>query len=133
LKAIVDTNVLIRMFTHDHPTETPKAEAFLRSHEVVVTNQTLCELVWVLRRAYNFTSAELQTAIRYLAETESITLDRSAVNSGLSFLAAGGDFADGVIAFEGRLAGGQTFATFDKKAATILRQSGFNSLLLSDD
>ncbi len=30
---------------------------------------------------------------------------------------AGGDFADGVIAYEGRWLGGETFVSFDRKAA----------------
>jgi hypothetical protein len=34
---------------------------------------------------------------------------------------SGGDFADGVIAFEGRRAEGQVFATFNEKAAALVR------------
>ena len=37
-------------------------------------------------------------------------------------LQSGGDFADGVIAFEGELMGGQEFVTFDKAAAKLLKQ-----------
>jgi predicted nucleic-acid-binding protein len=130
LKAVVDTNVLVRMFTQDHPVETPRAEDFLRSNDVVIANQTLCELVWVLKRVYRFTAAELQKAVRSLAESQTVTLDRLAVESGLSFLQAGGDFADGVIALEGRRLGGAIFVTFDKKAATVLQQAGHKAVIL---
>lgn len=132
MKAIVDTNVLIRMFTQDHPTQSLAAFDFLRANEIVVTSQTLCELVWVLKRAYGFSSAELETAIRFLAETDTVTVDKGAVSNGLSFIAAGGDFADGVIAFEGRRLGGQLSATFDRKAAAILGRQGLKCLLLHD-
>lgn len=39
-------------------------------------------------------------------------------------LDAGGDFADGVIAFEGRQMGGETFVTFDRRAAKLLEAGG---------
>jgi hypothetical protein len=42
-----------------------------------------------------------------LIESASVLVDRPAVEAGLAVLASGGDFADGVIAFEGRRAGGR--------------------------
>ena len=36
-------------------------------------------------------------------------------------LEAGGDFADGVIAFEGELLGGQEFVSFDQQAVKWLK------------
>ncbi len=39
-------------------------------------------------------------------------------------LVAGGDFADGIIAFEGRRLGGDIFVTFDKKAARLIAETG---------
>ena len=39
-------------------------------------------------------------------------------------LARGGDFADGVIAFEGRSLGGEVFATFGRKAADLAGSAG---------
>ncbi|OWV76719.1 hypothetical protein ATY76_01825 [Rhizobium sp. R339] len=133
LKVVVDTNILVRMFTRDHPVESPKAEEFLRSYSIVVPNQTLCELVWVLRRLYKFDGAEVKQAMTYLGEAETVTLDRAAVASGLLVVEAGGDFADGVIALEGERLGGESFATFDRKAAAILRKAGQNCLLLSGE
>lgn len=37
---------------------------------------------------------------------------------------AGGDFADGAIAFEGRRLGGEVFVTFDKQAAQLITADG---------
>jgi len=37
-----------------------------------------------------------------------------------ALLEAGGDFADGVIAYEGRWLGGETFVSFDKEAVALL-------------
>lgn len=133
LKVVVDTNILIRMFTRDHPIESPKAEEILRSHEVVISNQTLCEMVWVLRRLYKFRVSELKQAIEYLAKVGTVILDRAAVANGLAFMDAGGDFADGIIVLEGQRLGGETFATFDRKAAAILQRTGQDFLLLATE
>lgn len=39
--------------------------------------------------------------IRSLLESAAVRVDRPAIEAGLAMLVAGGDFADGVIAFEG--------------------------------
>jgi predicted nucleic-acid-binding protein len=48
----------------------------------------------------------------------------------LSILAAGGDFADGVIAYEGNWLGGETFVSFDKNAVSLLTAQGQPARLL---
>ena len=45
-------------------------------------------------------------------------------------LEAGGDFADGVIAFEGEWLGGDVFVSFDKKAVALLEKQGISARLL---
>jgi predicted nucleic-acid-binding protein len=50
--------------------------------------------------------------------------------AGLQLLASGGDFADGVIAFGGRLLGSEQLATFDCNAARLLSEAGELVLLL---
>ncbi|WP_265289136.1 PIN domain-containing protein [Verminephrobacter eiseniae] len=45
-------------------------------------------------------------------------------------LEAGGDFADGVIAHEGHWLGGESFVSFDKKAAALLTAQGRSARLL---
>ncbi|MFA8593984.1 VapC toxin family PIN domain ribonuclease, partial [Xanthomonas campestris pv. campestris] len=45
-------------------------------------------------------------------------------------LDAGGDFADGVIAYEGNWLGGETFVSFDKKAVVLLTAQGQSTRLL---
>ena len=48
----------------------------------------------------------------------------------MSVLDAGGDFADGVIAYEGSWLGGETFVSFDKAAVTLLTAQGQSARLL---
>lgn len=84
----------------------------------------LCELVWVLRRVYEFSSAECSDAIRALISSRSVVVDRPAVELGLGLLDAGGDFADGVIAMAGSAMGGERLVTFDRQAAALFERCG---------
>ena len=45
-------------------------------------------------------------------------------------LKAGGDFADGLIAYEGEWLGGDTFVSFDKRAVSLLSNQGKQTMLL---
>jgi len=46
-------------------------------------------------------------------------------------LQMGADFADGVIAHEGRWRGGETFVSFDKKAVSAIAKQGLKAILLA--
>jgi len=52
------------------------------------------------------------------------------VEAGLSVLDAGGDFADGVIAYDGSWLGGESFVSFDQKAVKLLAAQGQPAQLL---
>lgn len=97
---------------------------------VAVPSLVLCEFAWVLKRAYKLRAEEVGEAIRRLIAIESVRVDRPAVEAGLAILDAGGDFADGVIAFEGARMGGTAFATFDRAAASRLEANGAEVSLL---
>jgi predicted nucleic-acid-binding protein len=58
-------------------------------------------------------------------------VNRPAVAAGLVMLDAGGDFADGIIAYEGSWLGGEIFVSFDKNAVKLIEaRSGSVRLLL---
>jgi predicted nucleic-acid-binding protein len=50
-------------------------------------------------------------------------MNRTAIKLGLSVLDAGGDFADGVIAYDGDWLGAEEFVSFDSKAVSLILQS----------
>jgi predicted nucleic-acid-binding protein len=60
-----------------------------------------------------------------------VVLNRPAAEAGLAVLDAGGDFADGVIAYEGNWLGAETFVSFDKKAVKLIDAQGRSTRLLS--
>jgi predicted nucleic-acid-binding protein len=132
VKITADTNVLVRAVTGDDPGQSKIAQAELASADVIaLTMPALCELVWVLARGYKTPSADIMEAIRRLIGAANVAVNRPAVESGLAVLAAGGDFADGVIAYEGNWLGGDAFVSFDKKAVRLLESQGKAARLLS--
>jgi len=105
----------------------------LRAPEIVaVTFPTLSEFVWVLARGYRREIAAIAEAIRRLVDNATVHADRAAVNAGLAVLEAGEDFADGVIAFEGRRLGGEVFTSFDRTAIRLIAGTGGATHSLSD-
>ena len=131
MKLAVDTNVLVRAVVRDDRPQAEIAAKWLRdSNLIAVALSALCELVWVLRRVYGFKAAEVADTIRALTSAENVETDQPAVEAGLAMLDAGGDFADGVIAYEGRWLGAETFVSFDKRAVEMLKEQGESARLL---
>ncbi len=131
MKVAVDTNVLIRAVVRDDPAQANVAAKILTDAELIaVATPCLCEFVWVLLKVYHFQPSDAATAIRALLAAANVEANRPAVEAGLSALDAGGDFADGVIAYEGNWLGGETFVSFDKKAVALLTAQGQPARLL---
>lgn len=132
MKISLDTNVLLRLVVGDDPAQEKIAvEALENAEQVAVSLQALCEFTWVLGRRYGASRQHIAAAIRHLLDRQNIAVNRPAVEAGLSLLLAGGDFADGVIAFEGQWLGGEVFISFDKKAVRLLTRQGKAAELLS--
>ena len=127
----VDTNVLVRAVVQDEPAQASVASQLLLDATLIaIALPCLCKLVWVLLRVYAFSPADVATAIRALLGVATVEVNRPAVAAGLAVLEAGGDFADGVIAYEGNWLGGETFVSFDKKAVAVVTAQGHSALLL---
>jgi predicted nucleic-acid-binding protein len=125
VKITADTNILARAIAGDDPQQSPLAKVELADATLVaLTLPALCELAWVLRHAYRANSEEIAQAITRLCNADNVTVDRPAVDAGLALLAAGADFADGVIAHAGRWLGAETFVSFDITAVRLLRDRG---------
>jgi len=125
MKITADTNVLLRAIVDDDRAQATRAIKLLEPADIVaVSLQVLCELVWVLRGRYGVSRADIAASIRALMDTGNVAVNRPAVEAGLALLAEGGDFADGIIAFDGAWLGGEVFASFDKRAVALLRRQG---------
>jgi predicted nucleic-acid-binding protein len=128
VKIAPDTNVLLRAIIEDDAAQATFAQAELAAAEIVaISLPTLCEFVWVLERSYKIPAADIARAIDRLVSSENVVTIRPAVEAGLAMLKSGGDFADGVIAFEGRWLGGGDFVSFDEKAVMLIRKQGHSA------
>ncbi|MEO6967540.1 MAG: type II toxin-antitoxin system VapC family toxin [Rhodanobacteraceae bacterium] len=122
MKITADTNVLIRAVVRDHAAQArAAAKALTGAETIAVSLPSLCEFVWVLRKVYRLQVTDIAAAIRALLASANVEADRQGAEAGLRMLEAGGDFADGVIAHEGRWLGGDTFVSFDRKAVALLK------------
>ena len=131
MKVTVDTNVLIRAVVRDDKKQAQVAASLLKRADIVaVTLPSLCEFVWVLRKHYGYAKQDIVDAIQTLLGASNVQVNRPAVDAGLAVLSAGADFADAVIAYEGKWLNGESFASFDKAAVNTLTKLGVRARLL---
>ena len=131
MKISVDTNVLARAVLQDDAKQGRAASKLLKEASLIaVPLPCLCELVWILRRGAKLPKEDVAVTIRDLLDAGNVVMNRPAVEAGLSILEAGGDFADGIIAYEGNWLGGETFVSFDKQAVELVTRQGHAAQLL---
>lgn len=131
VKITADTNLLLRDALQDEPRQSRAAAKLLQDADLVAIPVTvLCEFVWVLRQGYKRPTAQIAQSIRTLLRSASVVTNGPAVEAGLEMLEAGGDFADGAIAYEGEWLGAEEFVSFDKRAVDLLRSQSKRARLL---
>jgi predicted nucleic-acid-binding protein len=131
VKIAVDTNVLARAVLLDDAEQGRAAAELLKAASLIaVSLPCLCELVWILRRGAKLPKEDVAATIRDLLAAANVVMNRPAVEAGLAILEAGGDFEDGVIAYEGHWLGGETFVSFDQQAVELVTQQGQAAQLL---
>ena len=116
----VDTNVLVRFVTRDDPAQERAALRFLdaakaRSEPILVNVVVLCELAWVLHRAYDYPRSEVLAVIERVLTTEQFLVeDADHVWLALADFKSGkADFADCLIGRKNLALGCDATATFD--------------------
>ncbi len=120
----LDTNVLIRYIVQDDPAQSRKASAFIAARISAETPGyinavVLCEVVWVLKRAYHYDKKIICGIVRQILQTRELVVEESdAARQALCAYEEGkADFSDYFIAAMNRLAGCSSTATFDHTAA----------------
>lgn len=122
----VDTNLLVRHLVQDDEAQARMVRRFFRRECTVespgwINRIVLCELVWVLERAYRYSRAEIADALEALAQTAEFRLeDGAAVWAALQEYKAGiADFADNLLSITNRERGCEATATLDRKAGRL--------------
>jgi predicted nucleic acid-binding protein len=120
----VDTNVIIRYLTGDHPRQSPRARALIDGEAVFVPVTVMLETEWVLRSTYGYQPAEVAQALRAFAGLPTVTAeDGSLLAAALDLAEAGMDFADAL--HLGRSGQCDGLASFDRKFVKAANAAGF--------
>jgi predicted nucleic-acid-binding protein len=120
----IDTNVLVRYIVQDDPIQSRISTDFIEnncsvSSPGVINLIVLCELVWVLRRAYEFKKEIIVEVIKQILTTKEFIVHNSenawkALNE---FSNGKADFSDYIIGYVNKDVGCEFTITFDKFAA----------------
>lgn len=120
----IDTNVLVRLLTGDHPDQSARAKALIAENDVLVTSTVLLETEWVLRSGFGFDRARVVSALTLFAGLPHVVMaEPDRVAAAIESLDQGMDFADAL-----HLAGAaacEAFVTFDTK---LIREASTRNL-----
>lgn len=111
----VDTNVLVRFVTNDHPEQGQRSRLLLRRAESVYISRTvLLETEWVLRGAYKFDRRTILAALEGVLGIPTVVVeDELPVARAMDLYLQGFDFADAL--HIASLPQDAEFVTFDRK------------------
>ena len=80
VRITADTNILIRAAVQDEPHQARQAAKLLQDADLIaVPVPVLCEFVWVLRRGYKRSVAEVSNAIRNLMNSNNVEMNPNKV------------------------------------------------------
>jgi predicted nucleic-acid-binding protein len=119
----LDTSILVRYITQDHPAQTAAAvrliDSFSADSPGFVSLIAITELAWVLEDSYQFSKNEIENVLEILLRTAELVIEQAdIVERALRGYKAGkADFADCLIERCGAAAKCEHTFTFDKKAA----------------
>lgn len=122
----LDTNILVRYLTQDDPVQSRTATEIMErqlNEEVpgFVSVVVMVETVWVLERAYGFSSPEIAAAVERVLQSDVLVVENEReVFTAMTALKEGrGSFADAVIGAVSAKAGCSYTLTFDQKASRL--------------
>jgi predicted nucleic-acid-binding protein len=124
----IDTNLIVRYLTGDHPKQSPRAQALIDSQSVFASVTVMLEVEWVLRSTYEYRPADVARALKSFAGLPTVTIEDGAVVAiALDLAEKGMDFADAL--HLGRSARCEGFATFDRKFVKAAKAAGYDGIL----
>lgn len=119
----IDTNILIRYLTADHPIQSPKARKLIEDEPVFIATTVLLEAEWVLRSVYEYGAPAVADALTGFAGLPTVTLEDPALAAkALDWTRRGLDFADAL--HLARASGCQDFVSFDRKFVKLAHALG---------
>ncbi|MHB8149646.1 MAG: type II toxin-antitoxin system VapC family toxin [Desulfobulbia bacterium] len=120
----VDTNIIVRLLTGDDAAQFQKARKIFASQDIFIPDTVILETEWVLRFAYTFSPAAINTAFTKLLGLTNVRVAHpETIATALDWHRQGLDFADAL-----HLAACHEqarFVTFDTRL--VRRAKGFSS------
>lgn len=91
----IDTNIVVRYLTDDHPKQSPRARALVDGQPVLVSLTVMHEVELVLRSSYGFRRAVVPRVMRSFAGLPTVKVEDGAVAAtALDLAESGVDFTD---------------------------------------
>ncbi|MBW8728685.1 MAG: type II toxin-antitoxin system VapC family toxin [Inquilinus limosus] len=119
----IDTNLIVRYLTGDHPDQSARARALIDGQPIFASVTVMLEVEWVLRSTYGYRPVDIARALRAFAGLPTVTIEDAAIVAATLDLAEKGmDFADAL--HLGRSAHCEGFATFDRKFVKAAKAAG---------
>ena len=119
----IDSNLIVRYLTGDHPIQSAKARTLIDGNKVFVSTTVLLEAQCVLRSVYLYTTVPLCTALRAFAGLPSVTLENAPLAAeALGWMENGMDFADALHLAKATEC--NRFITFDQRFIKAAKQQG---------
>ena len=110
----VDTNVVVRYLTGDHPEQAARARAAIDEGPVFASTTVMLESEWVLRSVYGFAGKEVAAALRSFSGLPNVSVESPVVLAdALDRAETGMDFADAL--HLGAAARCEVMLTFDRR------------------
>lgn len=123
----IDTNLVVRYLTGDHPEQSVRARDIIDGQAVFVAVTVVLEAEWVLRSVYGYSSAEVARALRAFGGLSTVTIEDSAIVALAFDLTENGmDFADALHLT--KAAHCEEFVTFDRKFMKAAQAAGFETV-----
>jgi predicted nucleic-acid-binding protein len=119
----VDTNLVVRYLTRDHPEQSPLAKAVIDGNEIWVATTVLLETEWVLRSVYSYAAAPVAAAFRLFSQLPNVKVqDAPRLHRALDWMDQGTDFADAL--HLAAAADCDAFVTFDRRLIRAAARNG---------
>ncbi len=120
---IIDANIILRYLLNDHDELSAKAATIIEDNEVLLPNEVIAEVVYVLEKVYNVKNEEICDTLLALFKYKNFTVDDFEVleEALLLFSRRRIDFVDTLLYAYNKVKGHQVF-TFDKKLKKLLEE-----------
>jgi predicted nucleic acid-binding protein len=121
MRALLDTNILVRHLTGEPPSQARRATALLAGeNQLILTDLIMAELVYVLESYYERPRDEVATASRALLALPSVASDHELLLRAIELYEAERlDFADAYVCAAAEIGGIGMAASFDRRIDRI--------------